>query len=101
MNPHFTWVMFALLLLAFGLSGCSSKPALVRTVEVKVPVYIVPAPPAALAACGEIKPGFRFYSPSPTSKDVLILEKDQLAFQRWVEEKNRCIKAWKEWGKPQ
>lgn len=89
-------------IIAAGLiAGCATtKPVpVVKTVRVEVPVVVQAQPPAALLACGQVKPEFRFYAPADGSKDVLILEKDQPAFQAWINEKVRCIRAWQEWAK--
>ncbi len=83
------------------IAGCATtkQVPVVKTVRVEVPVIVQAQPPASLLACGSAKPEFRFYAPADGSKDVLILEKDQPAFQAWINEKMRCIDAWQEWAK--
>ena len=96
-----TPTLFLTLTAAMLLSACATKQPVpvVKTVRVDVPVPVRERAPAELLACGEQKPGFRFYSPDRESTDVLILEKDQPAFRAWVNEKVRCIAAWQEWGR--
>ena len=88
----------ASVLLALLAAGCAGKREVIRTVEVKVPVVTQAVPPAALQACGNVKPTFRFKS-LPGTNHVVILEEDQQAFMDWVNEKQRCIESWKEWGR--
>lgn len=90
-----------ILLTALALTGCMGYKdrIVVKTVEVKVPTYIKVEVPEALAQCGTAKPGFKFY-PSPAGgNDILIREEDQPAFRAWVEDKQRCVNAWKAWSK--
>ena len=91
-------ILFAILV-SLSLLGCAQQPArtIVRTVEVKVPVYVRDAAPFALRHCGLDKAPFKFY-PSPDGSDnIYIREEDQVAFQKWVGENIRCIRAWRQW----
>ena len=84
-------------LICLLLAGCAQEPV-VQTVEVKVPIPTKMVPPPELATCGQEPPTFRFYAPSPDSKDLVIREADQPLFQKWIESKSKCITAWQEWA---
>lgn len=83
--------------LLYALVGCSVNQP-IETVQ--VPVYVKPAAPQELLDCGYPAPGFQFYGRSEDSNDVVILEKDQPAFQDWIHKKNRCLDARKEFIQP-
>lgn len=94
-QPKLIPLLAGLLLLA----GCQTTAKLPKTVQVEIPVYVRPVPPEALVQCGKEPADFRFYS-HPDSNDVFILEKDQPKFQAWVNRKNQCLQAWRNWSQP-
>lgn len=88
-------------LLALLILGCATPAKVVPvTTKVSVPVATVAVAPAALLACGQAVPGFRFYEPLDGSQDAVVRAEDQAALQVWVNEKVRCIRAWQAWGSP-
>lgn len=80
--------------LLYALVGCAVD---VPLETVKVPVYVRPVPPQVLLECGFPPPGFQFYG-RDGSNDIIILERDQEAFQAWIHSKNNCILAWRAYG---
>lgn len=89
-------VALSLLLLA----GCATEPrVVVRTQEVRVPVYQQAVAPEVLLSCGHSIPDFKFY-PAPDNGATLVAT-DQDKFRSWVDRKDRCIKAWAQWASPE
>lgn len=85
-------------MLAAALCGCAGTPThTVKTVVVKVPVATKMVAPDVLLACGHKEPAFKF-SPGAQPDEIVIAPKDQPAFQAWIEDKNRCIDAWRAWA---
>lgn len=85
--------LFLIMAWLASLAGCATQEPVVQTVEVKVPVPTKPIADPELLACGHDEPQFKFYAPSSDSKDIIIREQDQSAFQQWIAGKSNCIDA--------
>lgn len=90
------WIaLIAILMLA---AGCArDRVKLPDVVHVEVPVPVRPVPPDVLLACGLEPPGFRFYD---HEGHALIHKNDHQAFQAWINRKNQCLQAWRNWSEP-
>lgn len=79
--------------LALILGGCASHPIISN-----MPVPQKVEAPIELYQCGTTPPAFKFYD-GLTPDEVVLLRRDWPNFQKWIEEKNRCLEAWKAWGR--
>lgn len=89
---------FLAVVLCFGLASCIGSVKRDAPEEIKMPVAVMPAPPADLRECGSNPPMFVFEPVEDKPNYVQLTPDGQRNLKEWIDGKQACIRAWRAWA---